>query len=189
MLYRLEPQPYKATKTEMQALGYPNPHAFSYILHPIRERLHTFHLDLAPLLREVNHQGNNTYGTPLYLAGIQLRRFMPPVHEKRATVPVASATGIYPSPHELPTMVAETQRPYRPSRQGSSWTPEEDTLLLTHLKQHTPIVEIAPHLQRSEKAIVRRMGRLRSMNTIPFALYIHYYNNDPAFTSSKRFGH
>lgn len=76
MLYRLDSHPYKACKTEMQALGYTNPHAFSYILHPICERLHTFHLDLAPLLREVNHQGDNTYGTPLYLTGIQLRRIM-----------------------------------------------------------------------------------------------------------------
>ena len=197
MLYRLDTHPYKATKTEMQALGYTNPHAFSYILHPISERLHTFHLDLAPLLREVNHQGDNTYGTPLYLTGIQLRRFMPPVHEKRATVPettiatvpIASATGIYQIPHERPSMVAEPEMPYRPSRQGSSWTPEDDTLLITHLQQHAPIAEFAPLLQRSEKAIVRRMDRLRKSRVIPFTLYIHYYDNDPAFASHKKFKH
>lgn len=41
-------------------------------------------------------------------------------------------------------------------------------------------------LQRSEKAIVRRVGRLRSMNTIPLVLYIHYYDNDPAFTLHRK---
>lgn len=46
--------------------------------------------------------------------------------------------------------------------------------------------EIAPLLQRSEKAIVRRMGILRSINTIPFALYIHYYDTDPAFALYRK---
>lgn len=194
MLYRLAPHPYKATKTEMQALGYPNPHAFAYILHPIRERLNTFHINLAPILREVNHQGDNTYGTPLYLTGIQLRRFMPPVHEKRATVPettiatvpVASDTGIDSVPHERPSMVAEPEMPYRPSRQGSLWTPEDDNLLLTQLQQHTPIADIAPLLHRTEKAILRRLGRLRKAEVISFDLYIHYYDNDPAFALHRK---
>lgn len=78
-------------------------------------------------------------------------------------------------------MVAEPIRPYPAKRQGAPWTSADDTLLITHLQQHTPVAEIAPLLQRSEKAIVRRMGIIRSRNTIPFALYIHYYDNDPAF--------
>lgn len=224
MLYALEPKPYRVTKTEMQALGYPNPHAFAYILHPIRERLNTFHIDLAPILREVNHQGDNTYGTPLYLTGIQLRRFMPqpsnpaPTYSEpymappqpapsaysepylapqastkppsqpspSTTVPQPPASSRYQAPSERPSKVAETIRPYSASKQGSLWTPEDDTLLITHLQQHTPIAEIAPLLQRSEKAIVRRMGILRSRNIIPFVLYIHYYDNDPAFVLHRK---
>jgi len=76
MLYSLEANPYKVTKTEMLAQGYPNPHAFSYILHPIQKQLDSFHIDLTTLLREVNHTSDRTYGTPLYLNGTQLRRFM-----------------------------------------------------------------------------------------------------------------
>lgn len=229
MLYSLEPHPYRATKTEMQALGYPNPHAFAYILHPIRERLNTFHINLAPILREVNHQPDTTYGTPLYLTGIQLRRFMPqpasssPIHPQpphsepymappqpapsaysepylapqastkppsqpspSTTVPQTPASSRYQAPHERPSMVAEPIRPYPAKKQGLPWTPEDDTLLIIHLQQHTPIAEIAPLLQRSAKAIVRRMGRLRSMNTIPFALYIHYYDNDPTFALHRK---
>lgn len=207
MFYALEPKPYRVTKTEMQALGYPNPHAFAYILHPIRERLNTFHIDLAPILREVNHQGDNTYGTPLYLTGIQLRRFMPqppnpaPTHSEPymapsrlelpappepSLAPQTPAPATYQAPSERPSKVAETIRPYPASKQGSLWTPEDDTLLLTHLQQHTSIAELAPLLQRSEKAIVRRMGRLRKAEVIPFALYIHYYDNDSGFALYRK---
>lgn len=76
MFYSIAPSPYKVTKTEMLAQGYPNPHAFSYILHPIQKQLDSFHIDLTILLREVNHTSDRTYGIPLYLNGIQLRRFM-----------------------------------------------------------------------------------------------------------------
>lgn len=213
MLYVLEPNPYRVTKTEMQALGYPNPHAFAYILHPIKQRLNTFHINLAPILREVNHQGDNTYGTPLYLTGIQLRRFMPqpatkipshpepslalhrqssPAHSEpylapqRATTPDSPTPTSYHSPQDRPTIAAESILPYPASRKGTPWTNADDTLLLTHLQQHTPVAEIAPLLQRSEKAIVRRMGHLRSKNTIPFALYIRYYDHDPAFALYRK---
>lgn len=191
MLYALEPNPYRTTKTEMMALGYPNPHAFAYILHPIRERLNTFHLNLAPILREVNHQGDNTYGTPLYLTGIQLRRFMPQPtstspHSEPSLAPQRPVPASYQSQQERPFMAAESIRPYPASRKGLPWTSADDTLLITHLKQHAPVAEIATLLQRSEKAVVRRMGILRSMNTIPFVLYIHYYDNDPAFVLHRK---
>lgn len=191
MLYALEPNPYRTTKTEMQALGYPYPHAFAYILHPIRERLNTFHLNLAPILREVNHQGDNTYGTPIYLTGIQLRRFMPQPaptspHSEPYLASQRPAPANYQSQQERPSIAAEPVRPYPASRKGLPWTSADDTLLITHLKQHAPVAEIAPLLQRSEKALVRRMGILRSMNTIPFALFIHYYDNDPAFALHRK---
>ena len=191
MLYALEPNPYRVTKTEVQAMGYPNPHAFAYILHPIRERLSTFHLSLAPILREVNHQGDNTYGTPIYLTGIQLRRFMPQPapaspDSEPYLAPQRQAPASYQSQQERPSIAAEPIRPYPASRKGLPWTSADDTLLITHLKQHAPVAEIATLIQRSEKAVVRRMGILRSMNTIPFALYIHYYDNDPAFALHRK---
>lgn len=216
MLYTLEPHPYRATKTEMQALGYPDPHAFAYILHPIRERLNTFHINLAPILREVNHQPDTTYGTPLYLTGIQLRRFMPqpasstsihpqPPHSEPYMAPQSPSSPTISEPHLAPQSLSaplssepymapqasSTNNPAQPPspralKSGLPWTSDDDTLLITHLQQHTSIAEIAPILQRSEKAIVRRMGRLRSRNTIPFALYIHYYDNDPAFALHRK---
>lgn len=143
MLYALEPKPYRVTKTEMQALGYPNPHAFSYILHPIRERLHTFHLDLAPLLREVNHQGNNTYGTPLYLTGIQLRRFMYKSPKR------------YPLNLGMPSTAAEP-----PSSAYRIWTTEQDEALLRLFYEAIDFKDIANQLHRSRKAIIDRLRKL-----------------------------
>lgn len=91
----------------------------------------------------------------------------------------------YMAPQASTNIPAQPPSP-RALKSGLPWTTADDTLLITHLQQHTPIAEIAPLLQRSEKAIVRRMGRLRSMNTIPFALYIHYYDNDPTFALHRK---
>lgn len=143
MLYTLEPNPYKVSKTEMQTLGYPNPHAFAYILHPLRHRTDSFHIDLAPLLREVNHQGDNTYGTPLYLSGIQLRRFM--------NNPAKSYQ--YESP-SLP-MAAEP-----PSLAYKLWTSEQDEELIRLFTTNIRYGEIAKQLRRSRKAIISRLKKL-----------------------------
>lgn len=172
MLYSLEPSPYKATKTEMLAQGYPNPHAFSYILHPIRERLNTFYINLPSLLREINHQGDNTYGTPLYLTGIQLHGFMTEFEEcENSNMPALESQG-------------ETNRP---SKRGALWTQADDSQLIAHLQSHASIEVIAPLMKRTEKAIARRMSRLRKAGIISFDLYMHYQNTDPAFTSYLRF--
>lgn len=81
--------------------------------------------------------------------------------------PQAPSPVTYQAPSERPSKVAKPYAPTPPPNKASSWTPEDDTLLPTHLQQHAPIAELAPLLQRSEKAIVRRMGRLRKAEVIP----------------------
>lgn len=100
--------------------------------------------------------------------------------------PHHQAPASYQSQQERPSIAAEPVRPYPASRKGLPWTSTDDTLLITHLQQHAPIAEIAPLLQRSEKAVVRRMGRLRKAEVIPFVLYIHYYDNDSAFDLHRK---
>lgn len=174
MLYSLESSPYKVTKTEMLALGYPNPHAFSYILHPIQKQLNSFHIDLTTLLREVNHQGDNTPGSPLYLNGIQLRRFM--ADSERTTEP------------SLPiTPEQEVQNEVSASKHGTPWSKEEELLLVHLTESQTTIEEIAIKLGRTHSAVATRLELLFDTNNISFITYLHYFNNDPAFSYQRRF--
>lgn len=143
MLYSMDARPYKATRKEMQVLGYHAPHALSYILHPLRERLDTFHIDIKPLLREVNHQGDNTYGTPLYLTGIQLRRYM---RDK--------STGPSPIIGELSKVMGYLSSAY------SLWTTEQETELIRLFEAHVCFDDIARQFHRSRKAIIRRLRKL-----------------------------
>ena len=143
MLYALDSNPYKAAKKDMQALGYSNPHAFAYILHPIRNRLDSFHINLAPLLREVNHNGDNTYGTPIYLSGIQLRRFM---HS--------------PAKNYQYEMVSHPMAAEPPSLAYKLWTQKQDEELMRLFNTQMRFEDIAMQLHRSRKAIISRLKKL-----------------------------
>jgi len=54
-----------------------------------------------------------------------------------------------------------------PRRQQKPWTPEEDEQLIALMKWGYGNKEIAERLDRSEKAVQRRISRLRAKNIIP----------------------
>lgn len=54
-----------------------------------------------------------------------------------------------------------------PRRQQKPWTPEEDEQLIALMKSGYGNKEIAERLDRSEKAVQRRISRLRAKNIIP----------------------
>ena len=155
MLFALEPKPYRVSKTQMKALDYLNPHAFSYILHPIKQRLSSFNIDLAPLLREVNHQGDNTYGTPLYLLGTQLRKFM---HSDWSTSIGNHSSSQYRIIGTKTSMAAEM-----PSAAYKPWTAVKDAELVRLFDERVQLDDIAKQLHRSRSAIVSRLRKIGKM--------------------------
>lgn len=170
LFFELSGTPKPATRQQLIDYGYPNPHAPQYVMHTIARRLPSFYVNLQQLFREALPKIDNArVGQPLYLAGPQLAHFMPkrannrrPAEEQRAA-----------------TLMLE--------KRGTLWTDQEDHLLRALLQSSTPIAEISRQLSRSEKAIIRRMDRLRKLNTIPYELYIRYYDSDPAFAYHHRF--
>ena len=146
-LHSLVTRPRLVNKSEMMALGYPTPHSFRYILHPIKNRIDTFHINLTPLLREVNHQGGNTYGTPLYLSGAQLREYMHPtlgVKRPADYKPVSTVLG----------NVAELSSAFKP------WTPDLEAELVCMFDAHVRFDDMAMQLHRSKRAILVRLRKL-----------------------------
>ena len=145
--HSLVTRPRLVNKSEMMALGYPTPHSIRYILHPIKERIDTFHINLTPLLREVNHRGRNTYGTPLYLSGAQLREYMHP------TLGVKRPANYKPISTIL-DKVAEPSSAYQP------WTPDLEAELVRMFEAHVRFEDIATQMHRSKRAILMRLKKM-----------------------------
>ena len=142
-MYVIQGKPRLTYKKAMVEMGYPNPHANAYVLHELSERRPTFYLDIQTLLRELNHTHERRYGTPLYLTGIQLRRFM---NHKT-----------YPQPQEYACMVADDAVPWK---RGMPWTPGDEEELMQLFKQGVCLEDIAKHFGRTKNAIIARLGKL-----------------------------
>ena len=146
-LHSLISQPRLVNKSEMMALGYPTPHSFRYILHPIKKQIDTFHINLTLLLRELNHRGSSKYGTPLYLLGAQLREYMHP------TLGVKRPANYKPISTILDE-VAEPSSAYQP------WTPDLEAELVRMFDAHVRFDDMAMQLHRSKRAILVRLRKL-----------------------------
>lgn len=146
-LHSLIRHPRLVSKSEMLTLGYPTPRSFRYILHPIKERIDTFHINLTPLLREVNHRDRNTYGTPLYLTGALLREYM------HLTLGVKKPANYKP----LSTILNEVAEP---SSAFQLWTPELEAELVRMFDAHVRFEDIATQMHRSKRAILMRLRKL-----------------------------
>lgn len=135
-LYRLVPSPRRMSRQDMLAVGYSHPHAFSYIVHPIAEKIESFFIDLTNLLKQLNHTSEQTYGTPLYLTGKQLRRFMTSVD------------------HSAPVSIDDRVR------REISWTNEQDADLIRMYREHVDFNAMALRYNVSRMNIVHRLTQL-----------------------------
>lgn len=132
MLFRLQPFVKRATRNELTSLGYKEPHCQYYLLHHIAEKLPSFHIDMAQLLRDACPKDTAFVGTPIYLAGAQIRRYM----------------------HTCADLSATYHIPYR------AWTPELDDELIRLYDSRVRFNEIAIRLHRSTNSIIYRLRKL-----------------------------
>lgn len=65
-----------ATKAQMMSWRYPNPHAASYMLYNLDLNMIPIPLDIMALVRLHNDKLQRTSGTPIYIAGATLRRYI-----------------------------------------------------------------------------------------------------------------
>lgn len=135
-LYRLAPSPRSMSKRDMLAAGYAHPHAFSYIVHPISGKIPSFFIDLTNLLKQLNHTSEQTYGTPLYLTGKQLRRYMTQVD------------------HSAPVAIDDRVR------RQIDWTNEQDAELIRMYHEHVDFNAMALHYNVSRMNIIHRLTQL-----------------------------
>ena len=132
MLFRLLPFVKRASRSELTVLGYKEPHCQHYLLHHIAHQLPSFHIDLTQLLRDACPKDAAFVGTPLYLAGAQIRRYM----------------------HTCVDLSATYHIPYR------AWTPEQDDKLIRLYDSRIRFNEIAIVLHRSTNSIIYRLRKL-----------------------------
>lgn len=135
-LYQLARPPRRMSKQEMMVADYPRPHAFSYVVHPIAEKVSSFFIDLTNLLKQLNHTSEQTYGTPLYLSGRQLRGFMTTV-DHSAPVPIDDRV-----------------------RREIDWTTEQDADLIRMYREHVDFNAMAVRYNVSRMNIVHRLTQL-----------------------------
>lgn len=64
------------TDKDMRQWGYPNPHARSYMLYHLQKQVTAPALDIMQVLRTYNDKVTRTSGTPIYLQGKELMRYL-----------------------------------------------------------------------------------------------------------------
>jgi len=64
------------SRLDMQRMRYPNPHAQRYLLYHITGLIEAPPLDIMQILRTHNDKLLRTSGTPIYVSGLQLRRYL-----------------------------------------------------------------------------------------------------------------
>lgn len=64
------------TRNDMLKWGYPNPHARSYMLYHLQKQVTAPALDIMQVLRTFNDKVTRTSGTPIYLQGKELMRYL-----------------------------------------------------------------------------------------------------------------
>lgn len=77
----------EATREQMLAMRYPNPHAQRYLLYHLRSRLDTIPIDIMSLLATYNDKNVRSSGTPIYMSGAMLRKYIIGGPTKQGTVP------------------------------------------------------------------------------------------------------
>ena len=147
-LYTIVGLPRLAYRTEMLHMQYPNPHADAYVLHGLGTKLTSFYIDTSALLRKLNHTSERKYGTPLYLTGEQLRKFMVNKKSSHPRQPVPIATGFtLPPNHDKP------------------WTNVDEELLVQMFNKRVGFNEMAKHFGRTKKAVIMRLKKLGIIHT------------------------
>jgi len=66
----------EVTQEQMRKMHYPNPHARLYLLYHLKSRLDTPPLDIMQILRTYNDKLARTSGTPIYLSGANLLKYL-----------------------------------------------------------------------------------------------------------------
>lgn len=64
------------TRNDMLSWNYPNPHASTYLLYHLQEQVTAPSLDIMQVLRTYNDKVTRTSGTPIYLQGKALTRYL-----------------------------------------------------------------------------------------------------------------
>lgn len=171
-IYKLSGPPQHVTRKDMLDKKYPNPHGSEYYLHPIERHIDSFYIDMRTLLNDANHSTERSFGTPLYVAGIQLRKFMasnskpsPTVLEKKSEDSSSINTII-----SNDTTIIKESKPGNPNYMQvqkslhknayAPWTPELDQQLLQLYKSNTSIEKIMDIMQRNRGSILSRLKKL-----------------------------
>lgn len=118
-------------------LGYSNPHSQQYILYHLTGKLPTPSLDIMQLLRISNDKLNRTSGTPIYVAGSDIRRFL-----LKATVHAATA------PKRIYTNA------------GKPWTEVQTQQVAAMYRMGTAVAVIAKRMLRDADEIHARLQYL-----------------------------
>ena len=194
MLFALDDSPALVTSQQLIDSGYSHPHMPLYVVHHIARQLPSFYVNLLQLFREALPKIDNALaGQPLYLTGLQLKKFMAlqPAPVSAPTPAPSSTPSPAPTPSPSPVPPTPTPSPVpthnNSPKQGAFWSRKDDVRLLSMLQSSVPIADISRQLTRTDKAIMRRMDRLRAQDLIPADLYQHYRTSDPAFLASARF--
>lgn len=126
-----------ATREEMCAKGYPNPHASRYILYHLRSRLETIPIDIMALLATYNDKNVRSSGMPIYLSGGVLRKYL---------LGGPSPQGIAP------------KRIF--SNEGKPWTEANRSMLAALYQTGTSIPALAHTLKRNVEEIKAQLHHL-----------------------------
>lgn len=125
----------QATRSDMLRMGYPNPHAQRYLLYHLTRKIDTPALDIMQILRSYNDKLQRTSGTPIYISGTVLRRFL----LNAPTQQGISSTRIY-------------------TNEGKPWTSVQTAQLSALYQTGTSIDVLAHKLKRTPQEIKSQLS-------------------------------
>lgn len=150
LLYNVcEPRSYRlysvagatlVSREALQRMRYPNPRCPHYVLYKLSEALATPALDIMSLLRTYNDKAVRTSGTPIFLPGRALRKFLLDATEQRMKGTPA------------------IKRVF--TNEGKPWTAHQSQRLEAMAAMHRDIAAMAHDLKRAPAEIHARLRLL-----------------------------
>lgn len=123
-------------RSDMLRMHYPNPHAQRYLLYHITGKIDAPPLDIMQILRSYNDKQQRTSGTPIYMSGTQLTRYLlnGPVQQGTSNVRIYS-------------------------NEGKPWSQVQIAQLVALYRTGTAIDGLAHKMKRSAKEIKEQLIR------------------------------